>query len=112
MCLGCFRLRHTGADITIYEVRDMNQSSSKSKRKVSEVKRRTVGQEALDLFQKGAQELSVVALQQEMTREYYQNLIDCALKDRKLYSGRFFIVVITKNERLLPNVFRDRKSVV
>ncbi len=85
----------------------MNQSSSKSKRKVSEVKRRTVGQEALDLFQKGAQELSVVALQQEMTREYYQNLIDCALKDRKLYSGRFFIVVITKNERLLPNVFRN-----
>lgn len=87
----------------------MNQaySAKTPKAKSSSAKRRTVGQEALDLFQNGAQELSAVALQQEMTREYYQNLIDCALKDRKLYSGKFFIVVITKNERLLPNVFRN-----
>lgn len=68
---------------------------------------RTVGQEALDIFQTGPQELSPVALQQEMTRDYYQNLIDCTLNNRKRFKGKFFIVVLTKNERLLPNVFRN-----
>lgn len=70
-------------------------------------KRRTVGQEALDIFQKGEVERSPIELQREMTRDYYQNLIDCALKNRRYYGGRFFIVVLTKNEKLLTNVFRN-----
>lgn len=70
-------------------------------------KRRTVGQEALDIFQKGDKESSPVELQREMTRDYYQNLIDCALNNRRKYPGKFFIVVLTKNERLLHNVFRN-----
>lgn len=89
----------------------MNQPSTKNKRNnpkdTSTPKKRTVGEQALEIFKTGAQESSPIALQQEMTRDYYQNLIDCALKDRKSYKGRFFIVVITKNERLLPNVFRN-----
>jgi hypothetical protein len=105
---------------TVYEVHGMAQGSSKSG-KVKVIKdpskpstskdyaepRRTVGQEALDIFQKGPQELSPVALQQEMTRDYYQNLIDCTLNNRKRFKGKFFIIVLTKNERLLPNVFRN-----
>lgn len=70
-------------------------------------KRRTVGQEAIDIFQKGEKESSPIELQREMQREYYQNLIDCALNNRRKYAGRFFIVVLTKNEKLLPNVFRN-----
>lgn len=86
----------------------MNQVSSKKKNEKSKQEpRRTVGQEALDIFQTGTYEASPVALQQEMQREYYQNLIDRALADRKFYSGKFFIIVLTKNERLLPNVFRN-----
>jgi hypothetical protein len=83
----------------------MNQASDKKHLPIS--KRRTVGQEALEIFQKGTYEASPVALQEEMLREYYQNLIDCALNNRKNYKGRFFIVVLTKNERLLRNVFRN-----
>jgi len=84
----------------------MNQvySAKAAKAKVS---KRTVGQEALEIFKTGPQESSPVALQQEMTREYYQNLVDCALNSRKSFKGKFFIIVITKNERLLPNVFRN-----
>ena len=93
----------------------MNQASSKKSscakatvdRKIEKTKKRTVGQEALDIFQTGTYEASPVALQQEMQREYYQHLVDRALTDRKLYSGKFFIIVLTKNERLLPNVFRN-----
>ena len=83
----------------------MNQDSSKKQSPVP--KRRTVGQEALDIFQKGTYEVSPVALQEQMLRDYYQNLIDCALNNRKVYNGRFFIVVLTKNERLMRNVFRN-----
>ncbi len=79
-----------------------------------EKKRKTAGQEAIEIFQKGDKENSPIELQREMTREYYQNLIDCALEGRKKFNGRFFIVVLTKNERLLYNVFRhfflSRKS--
>lgn len=70
-------------------------------------KRRTAGQEAIDIFFKGEKEGSPIELQREMTREYYQNLIDCALNNKKKIQGRFFIVVLTKNERLLKNVFRN-----
>jgi hypothetical protein len=83
----------------------MNQASDK--KQSPSHKRRTVGQEALDIFQKGTYEASPIALQEEMLREYYQNLVDCALNSRKIHKGRFFIVVLTKNERLLINVFRN-----
>jgi hypothetical protein len=96
-------------NITLHKVCDLNQSypvkSVKNKQKQDA--RRTVGQEALELFQKGPQEVSPVALQREMTRDYYQNLIDCTLNNRQKFKGKFFIIVITKNERLLPNVFRN-----
>lgn len=80
----------------------MNQDSHDTPKK-----KRTVGQEALDIFQKGDKEHSPIELQREMTRDYYQNLIDCALEHRRKIAGRFFIVVITKNEKLLPNVMRN-----
>jgi hypothetical protein len=81
---------------------DMNQEPTDKTQK-----RRTVGQEAIDIFQRGEKETSPIELQREMTREYYQNLIDCALNNRRNYPGRFFIVVLTKNEKLLYNVFRN-----
>lgn len=89
----------------------MNQEEKKvSKKVINQEKsppRRTVGQEALDIFVKGDKENSPIELQREMTREYYQNLIDCALDNRRKLTGSFYIVVITKNERLLKNVFRN-----
>lgn len=85
----------------------MKQQNRQSSTKILEGKKKTVGQEALEIFQKGTYESSPIALQEEMTREYYQNLIDCALNNRKHFKGKFFIVVLTKNEKLLPNVFRN-----
>lgn len=83
----------------------MNQAPEK--KKSPKPKQRTVGQEALDIFQTGTYEPSPVVLQQEMLRDYYQKLIDCVLENRKKYKGRFYIVVLTKNERLLQNVLRN-----
>jgi len=89
----------------------MNQEEKKISKKVVPGEkapvRRTVGQEALDIFVKGDKENSPIELQREMTREYYQNLIDCTLDSRRKFPGSFYIVVITKNERILKNVFRN-----
>jgi hypothetical protein len=88
--------------INIYKGCDMNQGPQDN-----DNKKRTVGQEALDIFLTGEREHSAIEIQRSMTRDYYQNLIDCVINDRRKYPGRFFVVVITKNEPLLPNVFRN-----
>ena len=40
-------------------------------------------------------------------KEYLNNLLECVTSGRKKFNSDFFVVVLTKNERLLPNVFRN-----
>lgn len=68
---------------------------------------KTVGELAVDIFRKGTYESSPVELEREMQRDYYQNLIDCALNHRRDYNGKFYIVVITKAEPILLNTMRN-----
>lgn len=104
--------------ITVYEVSDMNQEKRhKSKyereaelariRKEKYGRDKTVGELAVEIFRKGTYESSPVDLEREMQRDYYQNLIDCVLNNRKIYQGRFYIVVITKAEPVLLNTMRN-----
>jgi hypothetical protein len=69
--------------------------------------KKTVGQQALEIFERGSYEPSPLELSREGIKEYYRHLVDCAINNRKNYKGRFYIVVLTKRERLLNNVLRN-----
>jgi len=69
--------------------------------------RETVGKVASDLMQKKQESLDPIELERAMQSEYMDNLIKCVEDHRKKYIGDFFIVVLTKAEKLMPNVFRN-----
>lgn len=67
----------------------------------------TVGEVASKLLEKTPDTCDPIEIQREVHKEYLDNLIDCVQKNRKHFTKDFFVVVLTKNERLLPNVFRN-----
>lgn len=69
--------------------------------------RKTVGQYAYEGLLKTPENQSPIELQREMQKEYMDNLLACIEKHKGYYPDDFFIVVITKNERLMRNVFRN-----
>ncbi len=71
------------------------------------MERDTVGKIASDLMQKQPETNSPIDLQRSMTSGYIANLIECVDRFKKDSSGDFYVVIITKNERLLANVFRN-----
>lgn len=68
----------------------------------------TVGKIASQLMQKEPESRDPIELQREMTSEYIANLIECVNRYKKTFVHDFYVVVITKNEKLLPNVFRNQ----
>lgn len=81
-----------------------DQKRSPTKR--SEDGRETVGKVSSDLLQKDMGPQTVVDMQREMQKDYLKNLVDCINNHKNVFPSDFFIVVISKNERLMPNVFR------
>ena len=71
------------------------------------IKKDTVGSISSSLLQKDQETRDPIALQREMQQKYLDSLIECAQRCKKNFPGDFFIVVITKNERLMKNVFRN-----
>lgn len=69
--------------------------------------RETVGKISSDLAQKEPESRDPIELERSMQKEYYKYLVDCIEVNKSRYTDQFFIVVITKNERLMPNVFRN-----
>jgi len=69
-------------------------------------KKITVGKVATDLAAQDTVAQSPIELEREVHKEYEQNFNDCLERGKKQYQGDFFIVVVTKKERLLPNVLR------
>lgn len=72
-----------------------------------EEKRETVGSISLELSQQKPQTQSPIELEKSMQENYMNELIYCVHAARKNLVGDFFVVVITKNEKLMPNVFRN-----
>ena len=70
-------------------------------------KKKTVGQSATELMTKAPESRDPIELERAMQGDYIRNLIECVEVHKKIFPGGFFVVVITKNERLLPNVFRN-----
>lgn len=69
--------------------------------------RETVGKIATDLMAQPQGAVSPIDLEREMQQDYMKELLDCVDAHYHLFPGDFFIQVITKNEKLLPNVFRN-----
>jgi hypothetical protein len=71
------------------------------------MKRKTVGQESLELSQKTPDNISVLEQQEAMQQDYMKNLLEIIDTAYDKYPESFFVEVITKNEKLMPNVFRN-----
>jgi hypothetical protein len=70
-------------------------------------KRDTVGKISSELLKQESPTNSAIELEREMHTEYDKNILECVDSGRKQYHGVFYVVVITKRERLMPNVFRN-----
>ena len=71
------------------------------------MQRETVGKVATDLMSKQQDTRSVIEIEREMQQDYMSELMKCIDAHYHIFPGDFFIQVLTKNERLLPNVFRN-----
>ena len=69
--------------------------------------RPTVGQQAAEALQYQPDQISVMKQQQAMQQEYMKHLLETIDAGYNTYKKSFFVEVITKNEKLLPNVFRN-----
>ena len=67
----------------------------------------TVGKQALELMQKEPEINTIIDQQRAMQEDYLDELAACVLEFRKKYNRDFFVAVLTKSEKLMPNVFRN-----
>jgi hypothetical protein len=66
-----------------------------------------VGKISRDLLMKGDKnDHTVVEQMQEQLSDYEANVVECMDAGKKVYSGPFYITVLTKKEKLMENVLR------
>jgi|SRR5579872_2309450 hypothetical protein len=70
-------------------------------------KKETIGSVSLQLSEKSLETNSAIEQMQEQLSEYDKSLFECIENSKNKYPGTFYVVVITKRERLMPNVFRQ-----
>lgn len=73
----------------------------------SKSKKPTIGKVATDLQKQQPQKINVLDQAAEMKKDYMNNLFEAVNRGCKELDKDFFIQVETKQEPLLPNVFRD-----
>ena len=78
-----------------------------SEKKITQSQRDTVGKISSELAQKEPESRDVVELQRKMQEDYIDHLKQCVETHKKIFPEDFYVVVITKNEKLMPNVFRN-----
>jgi hypothetical protein len=74
---------------------------------MSDDKRDTVGKISSDLLQKLPESNDPIELQRKMQEDYIDHLISCINDNKQWFDDNFYVLVITKQERLMPNVFRN-----
>lgn len=73
-----------------------------------EIKKKTVGQVATELKQNATREfINPQEIQQEVQKGFEDHIWECVDNHKKQFDGDFYVVVITKKERLLDNVLRN-----
>lgn len=71
------------------------------------MKKKTVGEHSRDLMVKEQEPLSVVELQQASEQDYLNNLEQSIIEGKGNYDNDFYVVVITKREKILHNTLRN-----
>lgn len=74
---------------------------------MKQIRTQTVGKIASDLLQKEPDSFSPIENMREQLTEYENNLFECIKRYKNSFPFNFFVVVITKKERLMPNVLRN-----
>lgn len=69
--------------------------------------RKTVGQVATELAAQQDRPVSPVEQMYENLSEYERNVAQCIDTHKKIFPGDFYVIVVTKKERLMPNVLRN-----
>lgn len=69
--------------------------------------KKTVGKASLDLLLKNEPSHSAVDYEREMHKDYEKNIQECINRGKKGTAGDFYVIVITKKERLMENVIRN-----
>lgn len=78
------------------------------KRKIATKKNKeTVGNAARGLLLKKPYERNPNLITEEMLKDYESNLFACIDRALKVHFKDFYIVVLTKKERIMPNVLRN-----
>lgn len=67
----------------------------------------TVGEIYLDLEKKDPCSQDPIELEREMHTDYEKNIYECIERAKKVFPFNFYVVVITKKERLMKNVLRN-----
>lgn len=69
--------------------------------------RETIGKIASDLIQKPLETTSPIEQMREQLNDYDKNIIECVERNKITFLTDFYVVVLTKRERLMQNVFRN-----
>ena len=69
--------------------------------------KKTVGQLSTELLQKTPDTLSPIENMREQLTDYDKNIYECIERSKKTFLRDFYVVVITKKERLMSNVLRN-----
>ena len=72
-----------------------------------ESRKETIGKVSRDLSQKESPTNDPIELQREMQSDYEANFFQCVERGKKECIRDFYVVVITKKERLMHNVLRN-----
>ncbi len=67
----------------------------------------TVGKISSDLIVKPLETTSPIEQMREQLSEYDKNIMECIDRNKKDLIGDFYVVVLTKRERLMQNVLRN-----
>lgn len=68
---------------------------------------KTVGQASIEALEKTPETLSPIDIQREVHKKFNDELLMCIERGKKEITGDFFVVVLTKKEKLMQNVLRN-----
>lgn len=68
--------------------------------------RESVGKISSELLSKTPESTDPIEIERAMHQDYVKNVIECVQTSKKQFFGDFFVVVLTKKERLMQNVLR------
>jgi hypothetical protein len=90
-----------------YDFSYTRTSETIAREQYMDMEKNTVGKCSRDLLLKEPETRDPIELQREMQKGYEDHIVQCIARGKKDFSQDFFLVVLTKKERLMQNVLRN-----